>query len=827
VNVDAYLALERLEKYRERLTRTEDKELREALDRAISAIRSKLFQALLDIQEFYVHTLDGTLPESQKTSETRDYAKKWEKHAPVPAGQVPTNTNSTFTRSSPPPPQAVREPPPPEPKDEVDGPLPTSNDTGPTETIVLYKGNGGLGFSISGGVDNNHIEGDPSIFITKIIPGLPADQDGRLKLDDEVISVNGRPLKGVTHADAVQSLRDAGNVVTLVVRHTSGQFEEYPPPPQSPVQRYVNITLKKIPGGGLGFSIAGGVDNMHVEGDDGIFVTKIIPGAAADIEGTLAVGDRIIKVDDNSMVGIQHGEAVSILKSTQGVVQLQVEKGAMQSMGIVTTPEPDPPIQPESQPDGTNAFSVDVQVTQAVDIEPYKLRKVTFERPPGTGLGFNIIGGEENFGIFISHINSGGIAEKSELVTVGDQILEVNAIDLRRVSHDTAAKSLKNAGTTVELLVEYRPQEFEQFQEEVNAAKEQQLKDKGGSPFFAGDKKSFYMKALHDYDATSDNSLPQLGLSFKHGDILHVLNAGSDEWWQAAHVDANLNDGPIALIPSKLKLEKRLWKQNKSVNFPSKGRGSASEDPSGDDRGSKKRRSFKMSKKFPFVKKDNKQLDGEEVVVSDEAPIPTYEPVKLEQKGSARPVIILGPLKDEINDMLVQDFPDEFAGCVPHTTRPSRPGEVDGRDYHFVSSVAQMEKDIQAHLFIEAGRYKENLYGTSIKAVRDVAEQGKHCILGVSGYAIRRLQAANLHPIALCMRPSAPNTILSALQKQGLTQDAAESEYDKGLKIEQEFVDYFTAVIEGDTLKEMYERVKLVIKEQSGFHIWVPSGEMI
>ena len=62
------------------------------------------------------------------------------------------------------------------------------------------------------------------------------------------------------------------------------------------------------------------------------------------------------------------------------------------------------------------------------------------------------------------------------------------------MSHDTAAKSLKNAGTTVELLVEYRPQEFEQFQEEVNAAKEQQLKDKGGSPFFAGDKKSFYMK---------------------------------------------------------------------------------------------------------------------------------------------------------------------------------------------------------------------------------------------------------------------------------------------------------------------------------------------
>ena len=44
---DAYLALERLEKYREKLNRAEDRELREALDRAISAIRSRLFQALL------------------------------------------------------------------------------------------------------------------------------------------------------------------------------------------------------------------------------------------------------------------------------------------------------------------------------------------------------------------------------------------------------------------------------------------------------------------------------------------------------------------------------------------------------------------------------------------------------------------------------------------------------------------------------------------------------------------------------------------------------------------------------------------------------------
>lgn len=57
------------------------------------------------------------------------------------------------------------------------------------------------------------------------------------------------------------------------------------------------------------------------------------------------------------------------------------------------------------------------------------------------------------------------------------------------------------------------------------------------------------------------------------------------------------------------------------------------------------------------------------------------------------------------------------------TTRPKREYEVDGRDYHFVSSREQMEKDIQNHLFIEAGQYNENLYGTSVASVKQVAEK--------------------------------------------------------------------------------------------------------
>lgn len=69
---------------------------------------------------------------------------------------------------------------------------------------------------------------------------------------------------------------------------------------------------------------------------------------------------------------------------------------------------------------------------------------------------------------------------------------------------------------------------------------------------------------------------------------------------------------------------------------------------------------------------------------------------------------------------------DFFIFCLlfhADTTRPKRDYEVDGRDYHFVISREQMEKDIQEHKFIEAGQYNDNLYGTSVQSVRFVAER--------------------------------------------------------------------------------------------------------
>lgn len=84
------------------------------------------------------------------------------------------------------------------------------------EDIILERGNAGLGFSIAGGVDNPHIGDDTAIYITKLIPGGAASADGRLKINDSILSVNDVSVIDVPHAAAVDALKRAGNTVKLV-----------------------------------------------------------------------------------------------------------------------------------------------------------------------------------------------------------------------------------------------------------------------------------------------------------------------------------------------------------------------------------------------------------------------------------------------------------------------------------------------------------------------------------------------------------------------------------------------------------------------------------
>ncbi|XP_013404156.1 disks large 1 tumor suppressor protein isoform X3 [Lingula anatina] len=886
---DAHRALELLEEYHKKLSKPSDGPLRTAIERVIRIFKSRLFQALLDIQEFYESTLlDDGKSVHQKTLETLQVASKWESSPPLsnntyldkrdeelpppppelmqnkssptkeqkpPAAVITTTTTTTTTVTpatvkQPSPPlqrQPVPEsPPPPSPPEPQAAELEASetqhmNGDGiewEYEEIALERGGAGLGFSIAGGTDNPHIDDDPGIFITKIIPGGAAAADGRLRINDIVVKVNQTSVLEVPHADAVDALKKAGNSVTLLVRRQNNP----------PLENIVELELVKG-NKGLGFSIAGGRGNQHIPGDNGIFVTKIIEGGASQQDGRLQVGDRLIAVNDVNLENVTHEDAVAALKATQERVVLTVGKPTYLQNADFTdmghspqsSPTPDtvqivqkPPPSPKHQPPPavtvtSNSMqqmtSTPKPTPQVVDEDiPREPRKVTLKKG-SSGLGFNIVGGEDGEGIYVSFILAGGPADLSGELKRGDQLISVNGVDLRDATHEQAAAALKHAGDTVEIVAQYKPEDYNRFEAKIHEIREQML-NTSQSSLKTTQKRTLYVRALFDYDPSKDSGLPREGLEFRYGDILHVTNASDDEWWQAKRILPDGKEEGLGIIPSRRRVERKERAKVKRVDF--KGKGVDSKAVGGTAADKQKKKNFSFTKKFPFMKSKDKSGTSMEDVTVDERgdePVLTYEPVIQQELKVTRPIILLGPLKDRINDDLISEYPDKFGSCVPHTTRPRRDYEVDGRDYHFVDSREQMEKDIQDHLFIEAGQYNEHLYGTSVASVREVAEKGKHCILDVSGNAIKRLQVAQLYPIAIFIKPRSAESIMEWNKR--MTEEQAKKSFEKALRLEQEFGEYFTAVVSGDTPDDIYAKVKEVIRDQSGPMIWVPSKEKL
>ena len=75
----------------------------------------------------------------------------------------------------------------------------------------------GFGIAVSGGRDNPHfMHGDPSIAISDVLKAGPAE--GKLQVNDRVISANGVSLENVEYTAAVQVLRDCGQQVSLLIK---------------------------------------------------------------------------------------------------------------------------------------------------------------------------------------------------------------------------------------------------------------------------------------------------------------------------------------------------------------------------------------------------------------------------------------------------------------------------------------------------------------------------------------------------------------------------------------------------------------------------------
>ncbi|KAM9689685.1 protein scribble homolog isoform 7-T7 [Dama dama] len=223
----------------------------------------------------------------------------------------------------------------------------------------LVRSEKGLGFSIAGGKGSTpYRAGDGGIFISRIAEGGAAHRAGTLQVGDRVLSINGVDMTEARHDHAVSLLTAASPTIALLLEREAGAPRAPSPPPHSSPPRPAAPAAPGEPGplrlspgllaaalegpypveeiclpragGPLGLSIVGGSDHSsHPFGvqEPGVFISKVSPTGAAGRDGRLRVGLRLLEVNQQSLLGLTHGEAVQLLRSVGDTLTVLVCDG--------------------------------------------------------------------------------------------------------------------------------------------------------------------------------------------------------------------------------------------------------------------------------------------------------------------------------------------------------------------------------------------------------------------------------------------------------------------------------------------------------------------
>ncbi|CAH6881685.1 Ptpn13 [Phodopus roborovskii] len=209
----------------------------------------------------------------------------------------------------------------------------------------------------------------------------------------------------------------------------------------------------------LGISVTGGVNTNVRHG--GIYVKAIIPKGAAESDGRIHKGDRVLAVNGVSLEGATHKQAVETLRSTGQVVHLLIEKGRS-----LTPKEPDPASPQCTPPDQDaqgEAPEKTVKKTALVKDYSFLTEDNTFEvklLKNSSGLGFsfsredNLVPEQTNASIVrVKKLFPGQPAAESGKIYVGDVILKVNGASLKGLSQQEVISALRGTASEVSLLL--------------------------------------------------------------------------------------------------------------------------------------------------------------------------------------------------------------------------------------------------------------------------------------------------------------------------------------------------------------------------------------
>ncbi|XP_042567717.1 inaD-like protein isoform X6 [Cyprinus carpio] len=298
------------------------------------------------------------------------------------------------------------------------------------ETVIeISKGRSGLGLSIVGGRDTQL----DAIVIHEVYEEGAAARDGRLWAGDQILEVNGVDLRSVAHEDAIAALRQTPAKVRLTVLRDEAQYRD-----EENLDVF-RIELQKRTGRGLGLSIVGKRNGK------GVFISDVVKGGAADLDGRLMQGDQILSVDGEDMRQASQETVAAILKMSH-----------LSANSSTLTPTPPAVAPPPSQTLNNNSRAITEPNSKSTGTEP-GVRTVEITRGPTDALGVSIAGGKGSplgdIPIFIAMIQANGVAARTHRLKVGDRIVSINSQSLDGLTHGDVVNMLKNAYGTIILQV--------------------------------------------------------------------------------------------------------------------------------------------------------------------------------------------------------------------------------------------------------------------------------------------------------------------------------------------------------------------------------------
>uniref|UniRef100_A0A8C1PRB3 55 kDa erythrocyte membrane protein n=2 Tax=Cyprinus carpio TaxID=7962 RepID=A0A8C1PRB3_CYPCA len=300
-----------------------------------------------------------------------------------------------------------------------------------------------------------------------------------------------------------------------------------------------------------------------------------------------------------------------------------------------------------------------------------------------------------------------------------------------------------------------------------------------------------YMRAQFDYDPAKDDLIPckEAGLKFQTGDIIQIINKKDPNWWQGK-VDNSSTDF-AGLIPSPELQEWRVASKSKATQEASQ-----------------------SCSPFGKKKKCKDKYLAKHSSIFDQLDVISYEEVVRLPAFNRKTLVLIGAPgvgRSHIKNSLLSKYPEKFAYPAPHTTRPQKKDEENGKEYYFISN-DEMTKGIIGNELLEYGSFQGHMFGTKIETVHKIHEQGKIAVLDVEPQTLKVLRTAEFAPLVIFIAPTNTASQSEAVQNIQKESDAILSAYRH----------FFDEMLINNDVDESVKGVEEAIERASSTPQWVP-----